>query len=305
MICTTKKLKDTLNPTYINHDSSIANTMIHKEYTWKSKDGITLFGQSWMPEISPPTVIQYVHGFKDHSGRFERWAERLAAHGYGVIAADLRGHGRSEGRRGYAKNFASYIMDVAVLSEKSRELYPQAKHILYGHSLGGNIVANYLISEKLLPDAAVIASPWFELALRPSLFKMALAQIARRILPWSLFQSDIDVNAISRDEKVIREYVADPLVHNSISPKIFFEIAIHGEQASKSIYKINIPLLVMHGTGDLITSCRASRNFVRNTSGKTTYKEWPGSFHELHNDINEKEVFASLLSWLDTCNGKS
>jgi alpha-beta hydrolase superfamily lysophospholipase len=272
--------------------------MIHKDYTWKSKDGITLYGQSWMPENSPRTVIQYVHGFKDHSGRFERWAVRLSEHGYGVIAVDLRGHGRSEGRRGYAKNFNSYIDDVAILSEKSRELYPHAVHVLYGHSLGGNIVANYLISEKLLPDAAVISSPWFELALRPSLFKMVLAQIARRILPYSLFQSDLDVNAISRDKKVIREYNADPLVHNSISPKIFFEIEQQGAKASKTIYKINIPLLVMHGTGDLITSHRASRNFVRNASGRTTYTEWPGSFHELHNDINEKEVFASLLNWL-------
>ena len=130
--------------------------MIHKEYTWKGNDGLSLFGQSWMPDGNPHAVINYVHGFKDHSSRFEKWALRLTENGYGVIAIDLRGHGRSRVVEVMLPDFDSYLKDVLVLCERARALYPECPHILYGHSLGGNIVTNYLISQELQPAAAVI-----------------------------------------------------------------------------------------------------------------------------------------------------
>jgi alpha-beta hydrolase superfamily lysophospholipase len=273
--------------------------MIHNEYNWKGNDGIMLYGQSWMPDHHPEVVINYVHGFKDHSGRFENWAVRLVENGYGVIAIDLRGHGHSEGRRGYAKEFHRYIDDVNVLLRKSRELFEKAYPVLYGHSLGGNIVANFLMTQKTLPRAAVITSPWFTLAIPPSWFKMAMAYIVRYLLPSVLVKSDLDVHYLSRDPEVVEEYIHDPLVHNLIRPKLFIEIEQHGLKASRSIYKINIPLLVMHGTGDKITSYKQTRNFVMNAGSLTTFKDWPGAYHELHNDLSEKEVFEYLLGWLN------
>ncbi len=147
----------------------------HREYSWTSADGLKLFAQSWMPQGNPRAIINYVHGFKDHSNRFSHWAIKLTKEGFGVIAIDLRGHGRSEGRRGYADSFERYLQDVGVLCNYSRNNYPGIRQILYGHSLGGNIVTNYLISGKELPDAAVITSPWFKLAFQPSLIARTMA----------------------------------------------------------------------------------------------------------------------------------
>lgn len=277
--------------------------MVHSQYNWKSSDGLMLFGQSWMPDCSPLAVINYVHGFRDHSSRFEKWALRLTENGYGVIAIDLRGHGRSEGRRGYAPGFGSYIKDVKLLCQKSRELYGNSRQILYGHSLGGNIVTNYLITENLLPAAAILTSPWYTLAFKPSVFKLVLAHVMRFLAPGVTVASDLDAKSLSHNSEVVNAYLSDPLVHNSILPRLFFEIEINGIKASRSIYKINIPLLVMHGTADRITSFRLTRDFVMNAGKCTTFKEWPGGFHELHNDTGEKEVFAYLLQWLGKQNG--
>lgn len=273
--------------------------MVHLEYNWKSNDGISLFGQSWMPEGSPHAVINYVHGFRDHSSRFEKWALKLAGNGYGVIAIDLRGHGRSEGRRGYAPGFGSYIKDVHVLCTNAKELFGNSPHILYGHSLGGTIAVNYLISESLLPAAAVITSPWFTLAFKPPPLKMMLAKVARFLVPGLLVSSDLDTEGLSHNKEIVEQYLNDPLVHNSILPRLFFEIELNGIKASKSIYKINVPLLVMHGTADRITSFMQTRDFVMNAGNLTTFKEWPLAYHELHNDTDEKEVFSFLLQWLN------
>jgi acylglycerol lipase len=280
--------------------------MVHQEYSWKTEDYLTLYGQSWMPESHPRAMINYVHGFKDYGGRFERWALRLTDHGYGVIAVDLRGHGHSPGRRGYASGFESYLHDVHAMRYHAQECYPGIPQILYGHSLGGNIVANYLMSRDLLPDTAVITSPWFTLASKPSVFTLAFARMFRFLLPGLMVRSDLDRKALSRDKEIVEAYSRDPLVHNSILPRLYFEIEEYGIRASESVGKINLPLLVMHGTADRITSCEQTRGFSLHAGNHTTFKEWPGSYHELHNDTNEQEVFDFVLHWLDSLKpGKS
>jgi alpha-beta hydrolase superfamily lysophospholipase len=271
----------------------------HREYSWTSADGLKLFAQSWMPQGSPRAIVNYVHGFKDHSNRFSHWAIKLAQEGFGVIAIDLRGHGRSEGRRGYADSFERYLQDVRMLCDYSRQNYPDITQILYGHSLGGNIVTNYLISGRELPDAAVITSPWFKLAFEPSVFTRAMAFILSYILPGILVRSDLDTKGLSRNPKIGEDYLKDPLVHNRISPKLFFAVEKQGAKASHSIFKINIPLLVMHGTADIITSFRQTRAFVLHAGCRTTFKEWPGCQHELHNELCADEIFAFLICWLN------
>ncbi len=271
----------------------------HQQFSWLTEDGLRLFAQRWLPMEHPKAIIAYVHGFKDHSDRFAPWARQLTSNGYGVVAFDLRGHGRSDGKRGHAAGFMSYIKDVGILTRYTRKNFPGIPMVLYGHSLGGNIVTNYLISSGLLPDAAVVTSPWFRLATNPSVFARIGARLLKYTLPGVLVRSDLDINGLSRDPEVAKAYAADPLVHNRISPKLFFDIEEYGEKASRSIYKINIPLLVMHGSADRITSCRQTREFVQNSGGRTTYREWPGAMHELHNDICREEVFQFLTDWLN------
>jgi len=271
----------------------------HREYYWPSADGLMLYAQQWLPENKPRAIINLVHGFKDHSGRYSAWAQKLTREGYGVVAVDLRGHGRSEGRRGYADRFDRYLQDVHVMCIRSRGLFVDIPHLLYGHSLGGNIVTNYLITENNLPAAAVITSPWFTLTFKPPLLTLSAAAILRYLLPGILVKSGLDPNGLSHDPKIVEAYLKDPLVHNRISPRLYFAIEKNGIKASRSIYKINIPLLVMHGSTDPITSCKQTRSFVMNAGNLTTYKEWPGCFHELHNDNLAGEVFRFLVDWLN------
>ena len=111
----------------------------------------------------------------------------------------------------------------AVFAQTCQEDFrPDIPHILYGHSLGGNIVTNYLISENLLPDAAVITSPWFTLADQTLHgLKLATAQAGPLFLPPGLLvRSDLDANVTCRVIRaVVDDYLHDPLVHNPILPQ--------------------------------------------------------------------------------------
>lgn len=277
--------------------SSAPEPVFHREYNWNAFDGLALYGQSWSP-AAPKALICLVHGFNDHTARFDSWSRRLAAEGFAVAAVDLRGHGRSGGRRGYARCYHFLLEDIRVLMNNARALFPDLPLVLYGHSMGGNLVTNYLLAEKDIPHAAVITSPWFTLTRQPPLMTMIGATILRILLPFMVVKSDIDANGLSRNPAVVKAYVDDPLVHNLIQPNLFFSVEEQGLRASRHIYKINIPLLVMHGSADAITSVNQTRSFVQNAGPLTTYIEWPGCSHELHNDLQADAVFASLTEWL-------
>ena len=73
--------------------------MEHHEYTWKSKTGSNVFGQSWLVE-SPKAVVGIIHGMGEHSGRYNYVVDALNNAGISVVAYDQFGHGRTEGKRG-------------------------------------------------------------------------------------------------------------------------------------------------------------------------------------------------------------
>jgi alpha-beta hydrolase superfamily lysophospholipase len=119
------------------------------------------------------------------------------------------------------------------------------------------------------------------------------------VFPGLLVNNSLKSEDLSRDLRIVHEYRNDKLVHDRISLKMFNQIYYAGINVSMNIYKINVPLLVMHGNADNITSCKTTREFVRNASNKTTYIEWENGYHELHNDLDKEKVFDSLLDWLN------
>jgi acylglycerol lipase len=78
---------------------------------FKTKDGLNLAARNWAIE-KPKAVIAIVHGLGEHCGRYEHWAGYFNQAGYACMAFDLRGHGKSEGNRGYTPSFATLWDDV-------------------------------------------------------------------------------------------------------------------------------------------------------------------------------------------------
>jgi alpha-beta hydrolase superfamily lysophospholipase len=116
------------------------------------------------------------------------------------------------------------------------------------------------------------------------------------LLPGVLVKSDLDADMLSVTAGGM--IILTRWCTTDAAPPVL-RVEKQGMKASQSIYKINVPLLVMHGSGDQITSVKQTRNFVRNAGNRTIYKEWPGYYHELHNDTGAGEVFSFLLDWLE------
>ena len=273
--------------------------MKHTEFKLKTFDGLLLFGQSWQPESKPKAVICLVHGLGEYSGRYTHVADALTLAGYALISFDLRGHGKSEGPRGHTPSYEALMKDISSLLEVTNKQFPQLPSFLYGHSLGGNLVLNYVIRRQPKLKGVIVTSPWLRLAFEPPRFKVTLAQVTNCIWPSFSQKNGLDTKVLSRDPEVVHAYENDPLVHDHISARMFIDIYQSGQWALEHASEFSLPLLLMHGGDDKIISVKVSHEFANTKSKNCTLKIWDGLYHEIHNEPEKEEVFKFLLDWLD------
>lgn len=267
-------------------------------YHIKSIDKTNLFFRYWQTS-EPKLCICIIHDIGDHSGRYEEWANLFIEKNIAVTAIDFRGHGNASGKRGHAKSFDKLYEDIDVLLEETDKHFPNSKKILYGQGLGGSLALNYYFKRKKCPiDGLIITSPWLKLVNFPSSLSLVLVKLFKFLVPFLPINNSLDIYNISRDNNVVEDYKNDTLVHNNISLQLFFNAYIHGLRISNQGYRVNVPMLLMHGTKDGFTSHKASVHFARDTGKYTTFKSWEEAVHELHNDICKDEVFHFTFNWL-------
>ncbi len=269
------------------------------ELTWKTSDNLNIYGKKWETTMPTKAVICIMHGMGEHINRYNHVAEMFTSNGYAVIGCDQRGHGKSGGKRGHFPDFETFLNDVNSLLKAASEHFPEAKKILYGHSMGGNLVANYLLRRQPRITGAMLSSPYFQLAFQPSPAKLFVGKLLKGIFPALSMSSGLDASAISRDVDVVKKYNEDPLVHDKISAKMGIELIETGQWAIDNAEKLNVPTLLYHGSEDRLTSFKASKLFAENAGKLATFVGFEGLFHETHNEPERKEVFKKIILWLN------
>jgi alpha-beta hydrolase superfamily lysophospholipase len=273
--------------------------MEHFEYHWKAPDGLQLYGQGWAPETEAKGVISLVHGLGEHSGRYSHLAQAVTASGYALVTFDLRGHGKSEGQRGHTPSHEQLYRDIDRLLVESSSRFPGLPSFLYGHSLGGNLVLNYTLRRQPRLSGVIATGPWLEVAFKPPRWKLALGRVMNVIYPSFSSPNGLIPEDLCHDPTVVRAYKNDALVHDRVSARLGIEALQNGAWALEHAAEFPLPLLLMHGGSDRITSGPASQEFARRVGSLCTLKIWDGLWHELQNEYEQGEVFAFLLNWLD------
>jgi len=242
-------------------------------------------------------IILLVHGLGEHSGRYALWAQKFNQYNYTVCALDLPGHGKSDGKRGDIIKFSHFYKVLDLFVEQIRRDFPEKPIILYGHSMGGNIIANYLLKRKPQVKAVILSSPWLKLTIKPSAFKYFVGKLMHKIYPQFHDKTNLNANFISRIPEEVEKYKMDPLVHGRITPALFFPLYLKGIKMVERASEFYLPTLVFHGSGDNLTSHAASQKFASGND-KIDFISMEGGFHELHHDLCREELFEKVIDWL-------
>ena len=268
------------------------------QLTFTGHGGLELYYRCWRPEGRPKAVLPIVHGHGEHSGRYAHVADWFVPRGYSVYAFDLRGHGRSQGKRGALKDFGEYREDVRAFLDLVQEAEP-APVFLAGHSLGGLIVLNYVLRD---PSglAGVVASGPILSAPGLSPFLLWLSKVLARVWPSLVLDSGLDTSALSRDLAVVEAYVNDPLVHSKGSPSLANEMMGTVDWTQAHAAEMALPCLIVHGSEDRLCDPQASQVFIDNVTFPDKERiEYEGYYHEVYNEPGKEQVFADIEAWLE------
>ena len=261
-------------------------------------NGQVLKGMIQSPGENTKAVIIMIHGLGEHIQRYYYWAGLFKTEGIGFLGVDLPGHGRSQGRRGNIKSYTLTGEMIDILLKSCNQTFPGCPVYIYGHSLGGGIVLDYLLHKKPKVKGAIVTSPWLRLSFEPPKNKVIMASLMKNVIPGLTQPSGLNVNHLSHDVTIAEKYKNDPLVHGKISVGLFFSAITAGRYSLVHASELKIPTLLLHGSDDMITSPEASREFAGKT-GMAELKIWDGGYHELHNEPFKDEVFNYIMNWIN------
>lgn len=261
------------------------------------RNGTLLNGVVYSPGDSPSGIIVMVHGIGEHIRRYEKWAALFREKNFSFFGLDLPGHGKSEGRRGRIKNYKVIHETLDLMLRTTTQTFPGVPVFLYGHSLGGGIVLDYLIRKKPSLRGAIVTSPWLKLAFEPAKLKIIMAKAVKSLIPGIVQPTGLVVSHISHDQSVVDAYVNDPLNHDRISVGLFMGAMESAHNSLAHADELRTPTLVVHGSADKICSPEGSREFC-SKSPRCELKIFEGGYHELHNEPFNMEVFEYIYGWI-------
>ncbi len=269
-------------------------------------DSPRLYERTWRPDGPPRAAVLIIHGYAEHSGRYDWTARQLVARGHAVFAFDLRGHGRSDGDRVFIRSMNEYLDDVDAALARVREQAPGLPIFLLGHSMGGAILALYACDrlprgehragiQGLIFSGAVLPAKGTTSGILPRIM-LLLARLFPRLRLRSLAAA-----AVSRDPAVVADYDNDPLNYRGKMPLALLGAMIRGGRyTQRHMREITLPLLILHGAADQLVATEGSQRLYDTASSlDKTLKIYEGLHHEVLNEPEKDLVAQDIANWLD------
>ncbi len=244
---------------------------------------------------NPKASVVLLHGIAEHHLRYQRLIEHLNENNYNVIAFDLRGHGKSGGKRGYIKNVNYYINDLKEVIIYTYRKYDNDVFII-GHSLGALITNLYAIDYDNVKGIIVSGSAG----------DFAKSTNVLRVLPTFLYgfkkiKTNFQDPNLNGNTTNIYETNTDNYLLNEFSLKLIAETMIKGiRRLKKGMSKIKTPYLILHGESDKVIIPKSNNNLYLKIGSEDKHRiTYPNFGHNILNDFNNENIFKDIIRWLD------
>lgn len=271
------------------------------ERSFDGVGGVRIVYDVWEPEDTDCRgVVVLCHGYAEHARRYDHVAQRFGDAGLAVYALDLRGHGRSGGKRVFLRDISEYTDDFHTLVGIAAAEYPELERVVLGHSMGGGIVFAYGVEHPDDYAAMVLSGPAVDARDGQGSVKLSLAKAVGKLLP-GLPVEQLPTDAVSRDPEVVAAYNADPLVHHGKLPAGIARALIGvGETMPRRAAALTAPILVVHGGQDKLIPVQGSRHLMECVGSQDAQlKVYPELYHEVFNEPERETVLNDVVSWIE------
>lgn len=230
-----------------------------------------------------------LHGLAEHAGRYAHVAAALVPRGWRVHLLELRGHGKSGGKRGHVDRWSQYVDDTRAAAATMRPGW-----CMVAHSMGG-LVALDAVRDGVGPARLALSNPLLGLSMKVPRVKAAAGRLLSRLLPRLSMVNEIDPALLSRDTAVGEAYARDPEVFNTVTPRWYTEMT--GAIPRVTAARYDLPIAMFVSDCDPINDPKANLAFAERV--KAHVQVYPGMLHEIFNEIGKEKVLADVGDWLE------
>jgi len=234
--------------------------------------------------------VVLVHGYAEHSGRYEAVGAALASSGFDVWAADLTGHGASSGERASVADLSHLVDDVLALLARVGDESRHRPTFLLGHSMGGLVATTVALDHQERLVGLVLSGPAVgdPSALEPLLELDPLPEVV------------LSSELLSRDPRVGEDYDRDPLNYRGPFRRETLRSLTGGARRARARFgELQLPVLVLHGGDDQLVLPAASEDLHAGVaSSDKEIVVYPGLRHEILNEPEGPEIVARIARWM-------
>lgn len=264
--------------------------MLSDEKQIRLRDNTELNASVW--EKGRDVWLVCTHGVGEHLGRHQ-YIHSLFSEYFNICQYDLRGHGKSKGRRGYVENFEDFALDLGEVISFLQNTYKAKRIYLIGHSMGALITAHYLqqvvkegdlYPEKVFLSAPPVGVPGF-LGSLFKLFPLGITDWLSNISGSIPLKGLVDLKYLSHDSRVAQEYIHDELNILSLHSKLLLGLVHTSKIVFSRPLRIKCPLFVAVGDEDHVIDAPAAIDYFKFMEKSAQLLVVEGGYHELHNEI--------------------
>jgi alpha-beta hydrolase superfamily lysophospholipase len=263
-------------------------------------DGTPIYYQRWMPD-SPKAHLIFVHDIADHVGRYAAFTGFFSGRGYGVHLFDMRGHGKSGGRRFYINSIHDFLSDLYEFIDFIKKTSATAPLILVGYGFGGQIVLNFTVKYDKGLRAVIAISPNIRDRVGVPGWKLKLLRLVNRVNPYCMVGGNwLDPVLFTHSLNVIRDCENDPSFEKKTSIKCAFEIIANSDLMMGIAGRIHLPVFMACGGDDIICDPEKVRKFfIRIPVYNKMLKTYPTILPDIFTGVENSQLFWDIDRWLE------
>src|SRR5438552_1378662 len=269
------------------------------ERTFTSWDGAGLFYRAWIPNKATDKALLLFHRGHEHSGRWQETVDSLDLNDIAIFAWDARGHGRSAGDRGAAKNLHDVIKDVDAFARHVSEKFgiPIENMIVLAHSLAAVTIAAWIHDYAPPIRAMILATAAFHVKLY-----IPLAIPVLRIVRPRVVKSYVKSKMLTHDREQAARNDSDPLIFRQIAVNVLLDLHDTSKRLLADAGAIQTPTLMIGAGKDWVVSLKAQQKFFdRLSSTHKRFEIFPDAYHAIFHETNRRDVIGLVREFVRDC----